>query len=112
MGSILKGKICFYTESNLTLNTTLKKLFCFLIFVQNVGVELIVQLKEEQSVLIVENNMSEEKKITFPPTEPVILDKETIDRLLKEGMEFRKQIEKSSRKMFIPNPEHEHIRMR
>jgi len=53
--------------------------------------------------------MSEPK---FPPTETVILDDETVKRLLKEGMEIRKEIEKRSRSMFIPNPAYEHIRMR
>lgn len=37
--------------------------------------------------------------ITFPPTKKIVIDDATMKRLLAEGMEFRKAIEKSCDRM-------------
>lgn len=39
--------------------------------------------------------------ISFPPTETVYIDDATMKRLLTEGMEIRRSIEKSAASMFV-----------
>lgn len=50
--------------------------------------------------------------ITFPPTGTVRIDDATMKRLLAEGMEIRRSIERSSARMFAVSTSESSIRMR
>jgi len=47
------------------------------------------------------NHNDAEGFISFPPTETVRIDDATMKRLLAEGMEIRRSIEKSAASMFV-----------
>jgi len=51
-------------------------------------------------------------QITFPPTETVRIDDATVQRLLAEGMEIRRAIEKSAARMFVVSSADSSTRMR
>jgi hypothetical protein len=50
--------------------------------------------------------------ITFPPTAPVRIDDATVQRLLQEGMEIRRSIEKSATRMFAVSASQSSLKMR
>ena len=65
---------------------------------------------------VMRNQVRKEKvaasQITFPPTEIVRIDDATVQRLLAEGMEFRRAIEKSAARMFVVSSSDSSTRMR
>lgn len=52
------------------------------------------------------------QKITFSSTETVRIDDATVKRLLAEGMEFRRSIERSADRMFAVSSSQSSIKMR
>lgn len=50
--------------------------------------------------------------ITFPPTETVHLDTATLQRLREEGLQFRREVEKSSARMFAVSSSESSVKMR
>ena len=52
------------------------------------------------------------QQISFPPTETVRIDDATVKRLLAEGMEFRRSIERSADRMFAVSSSQSSIKMR
>lgn len=51
-------------------------------------------------------------RISFPPTETVRIDDETVQRLSTEGMEIRRAIERSAARMFVVSSSDSSTRMR
>lgn len=49
-------------------------------------------------------------EIKFPPTEAVVISPEEMKKLNDEGIKIRKEIEKRSKKMFIPSSDRRLIR--
>lgn len=58
------------------------------------------------------NQIRKENEITFPPTETIRIDDATVQRLLAEGMEFRRAIEKSAARMFAMSSSESSLKMR
>lgn len=50
--------------------------------------------------------------ITFPPTETVRIDDETLRRLHEEGLRFRREVERSSVRMFAVSSSESSLKMR
>jgi len=51
-------------------------------------------------------------RITFPPTEKVRVDDKTLRRLHEEGLKFRREVEKSSARMFAVSSSESSLKMR
>jgi hypothetical protein len=51
-------------------------------------------------------------RITFPPTEKVLIDDNTLRRLHEEGLKFRREVEKSSARMFAVSSSESSLKMR
>jgi len=51
-------------------------------------------------------------RITFPPREKVLIDDETLRRLHEEGLKFRREVEKSSARMFAVSSSESSLKMR
>ena len=52
------------------------------------------------------------ERITFPPTETVRIDTATLQRLREEGLQFRREVEKSSARMFSVSSSESSVKMR
>jgi len=51
-------------------------------------------------------------RISFPPSETVHIDDETLKRLYDEGLKFRREVEKSSARMFAISSSDSSLKMR